>query len=75
MISAVVTGIWAMKTPAYEADNGKPVWRAGRDSASYSSPILATLLGQEQIVMVNAHSVTGHNLQNGEVPWEYGRAL
>ncbi len=22
--------------------------------------------------MVNAHSVTGHNLQNGEVLWEYG---
>src|SRR5205814_2462498 len=57
---------------AYDVDNGKPVWRAGRDSASYSSPILATLLVQEQIVIVNAHSVSGHNLQNGEILWEYG---
>ena len=56
---------------AYAADNGKPVWRAGHDSASYSSPILATLFGQEQIVIVNAHSVTGNNLQTGEVLWEY----
>ena len=56
---------------AYDAGNGKPVWRAGRDSASYSSPVVATLLGQEQIVVVNAHSVTGHNLQNGEILWEY----
>jgi outer membrane protein assembly factor BamB len=57
---------------AYHADDGKPAWRAGRDSASYSSPVAATLLGQEQIVMVNAHSVTGHNLQSGEILWEYG---
>jgi outer membrane protein assembly factor BamB len=56
---------------AYHADDGKPAWRAGRDSASYSSPVAATLLGQEQIVMVNAHSVTGHNLQSGEILWEY----
>ena len=57
---------------AYQSESGKPVWRGGRDAASYSSPVLATLSGQEQIVAVNAHSVTGHNLQNGEVLWEYG---
>lgn len=57
---------------AYQSDSGKLVWRGGHDSASYSSPVVATLLGQEQIIIVNAHSVSGHNLQNGEMLWEYG---
>ena len=56
---------------AYEAATGKPVWQAGRDRASYCSPLLASVCGQEQIVMVNGHSVTGHDLRNGEILWEY----
>jgi outer membrane protein assembly factor BamB len=56
---------------AYEAATGKPAWQAGRDSASYCSPLLATVSGQEQIVMVNAHSVTGHDPRRGEILWEY----
>jgi outer membrane protein assembly factor BamB len=56
---------------AYEAATGKPVWQAGRDQASYCSPLLATVAGVEQILMVNAHSVTGHNPGNGEILWEY----
>jgi outer membrane protein assembly factor BamB len=56
---------------AYEAASGKPVWQAGRDRASYCSPLLASVCGQEQILMVNGHSVTGHDLRNGEILWEY----
>ncbi len=56
---------------AYEAGNGRPVWHSGRDRASYCSPVLASLSGQEQIIMVNAHSVTGHGPLNGEILWEY----
>lgn len=56
---------------AYEAATGKPVWQAGRDRASYCSPVLASLSGQEQVIMVNGHSVTGHDPLNGEVLWEY----
>jgi outer membrane protein assembly factor BamB len=56
---------------AYEAATGKPVWQAGRDRASYCSPLLASMRGQEQILMVNGHSVTGHDLRNGEILWEY----
>jgi outer membrane protein assembly factor BamB len=36
---------------AYEAATGKPVWQAGRDRASYCSPLLAFVAGQEQILM------------------------
>ena len=56
---------------AYEAVTGKPVWQAGRDRASYCSPLLASVCGEEQILMVNGHSVTGHDPHNGEILWEY----
>ena len=56
---------------AYEAGTGKPVWQAGDDDASYASPLLATLCGQEQILSVNAHSVSGHDPRNGQILWEY----
>jgi len=56
---------------AYEAATGRPVWKTGHDGASYCSPVLASLSGQEQIIMVNAHSVTGHAPQNGAILWEY----
>lgn len=56
---------------AYEAATGQPVWQAGRDRASYCSPLLASVSGREQILMVNGHSVTGHDPGNGEILWEY----
>jgi outer membrane protein assembly factor BamB len=57
---------------AYEKSTGKLRWRAGEDEASYCSPVLVTLAGQRQIVMVNAHSVTGHEPTSGRVLWKYG---
>ena len=56
---------------AYEAATGKPAWQAGRDGASYCSPLLASVSGLEQILMVNAHSVTGHDPLNGKILWEH----
>ena len=56
---------------AYDAASGQPVWQAGHDGASYCSPLLATVSGQKQIVMVNGHSVTGHDPNKGDVFWEY----
>lgn len=56
---------------AYDRRTGKPAWQAGRDRASYCSPVLADLCGQEQILMVNAHSVTGHDPADGRILWEY----
>jgi outer membrane protein assembly factor BamB len=55
---------------AYEATTGKLAWQNGRDQASYCSPMLGSLCGVEQILMVNAHSVTGHDERTGEVLWE-----
>ncbi|MCI0458630.1 MAG: PQQ-like beta-propeller repeat protein [Gemmataceae bacterium] len=56
---------------AYDKETGKRVWRAGHDKASYSSPVLTTLAGRRQIVVVNATSVTGHNPADGQLLWEH----
>jgi outer membrane protein assembly factor BamB len=56
---------------AYHKETGQPVWQAGSDTASYASPVLATLAGRRQILSVNAGSVTGHDPADGRVLWEY----
>jgi outer membrane protein assembly factor BamB len=56
---------------AYNRDTGEPVWHAGDDAASYSSPILATLAGVRQIVVLNQSSVVGHDPATGRVLWNH----
>jgi outer membrane protein assembly factor BamB len=56
---------------AYDKETGKLLWKSGDDAASYSSPVLATLADAKQILSVNAHSVTGHDPQDGKVLWTY----
>ena len=54
---------------AYRRSSGEPAWQAGRDRGSYSSPILATVGGRRQIVIVNQTSVAGHDPADGELLW------
>lgn len=56
---------------AYNRDSGEPVWRAGSDAASYSSPQLATLAGVPQIVMMHHTMIFGHEPATGRVLWEH----
>lgn len=56
---------------AYRAVDGERLWTAGEDQISYSSPILATLNGQRQIIVVNESSVTGHEPQTGHLLWRF----
>ena len=56
---------------AYHRDSGEPVWKAGDDPASYSSPVLATLAGVRQIVVLNQSTVAGHDPQTGRVLWTH----
>lgn len=56
---------------AYHKDSGAIVWQAGNDGGSYSSPVLLTLVGREQIVNVNNDSVTGHDPTTGTVLWSF----
>ena len=54
---------------AYDLATGELRWRAGDDSASYATPTLATLAGREQIVVLNANSLSGHRPDTGAILW------
>ncbi len=56
---------------ALRRDTGEVAWKSGSDAASYSSPVLMTLAGAEQIVSVNQTSVTGHDPVDGKVLWTF----
>lgn len=56
---------------AFHRNDGREKWRAGKDQISYSSPSLMRLHGEEQIVIVNESSVSGHNPENGTELWQF----
>ncbi len=56
---------------AYRRDTGEPAWHAGDDVPSYSSPVLATLDGVRQIVVLNQGSAAGHDPATGRVLWNH----
>jgi len=61
----------AASLAAYDRRTGTPLWTAGHDTASYATPVATTLAGRRQIVVVNAHSVAGHDAGDGRLLWEY----
>ncbi|MEX2113278.1 MAG: PQQ-binding-like beta-propeller repeat protein [Pirellulales bacterium] len=54
---------------ALDRNSGELVWSGGDDASSYSSPVLMTLAGVPQIVIVNAKSVVAHDPGDGRVLW------
>ncbi len=56
---------------AYRLGDGAPEWHSGDDETSYAAPVLGTLDGVEQIIMLNGASVTGHDPRSGSVLWRY----
>lgn len=56
---------------AYDKRTGEVVWKAGHDASGYSSPTIATLGGQRQILIVNHSSVTAHDPIDGSILWEH----
>jgi outer membrane protein assembly factor BamB len=54
---------------ALDRVTGETLWRAGDDASSYSSPVLMTLGGVPQIVIVNAKSVVAHDPADGHILW------
>ncbi len=55
---------------ALDVQTGKTVWAGGEDGCSYSSPILHEWAGVQQVVVFNAGSVAGHDLDSGALLWQ-----
>jgi outer membrane protein assembly factor BamB len=56
---------------AYNHLTGQPVWHALDDKASYASPMLVTLAGKRQLLIVTAKRVVGLTVDDGSLLWEY----
>ena len=57
---------------AYDRRSGKRVWSAHGDKQAYSSPMLVTLGGVQQILVFAATRLMGLRPDSGELLWEYG---
>jgi len=57
---------------AYSAVDGTFLWAASEgDGGSYASPVVSVIDGVEQIVTINAKSVSGHNPEDGATLWSF----
>jgi outer membrane protein assembly factor BamB len=56
---------------AYNRLTGAPVWKALDDEASYTSPMLVTLAGRRQVLVVTASRAVGVTPENGSLLWEF----
>lgn len=56
---------------AYDSRTGVPVWNALDDQAAYTSPMVATLAGERQLLVVTATRVVGLTIEAGKVLWQY----
>jgi outer membrane protein assembly factor BamB len=56
---------------AYHKVTGEPVWKALDDKQAYTSPMLVTLAGKRQILVVSAQRAMGLTVGNGALIWEY----
>jgi outer membrane protein assembly factor BamB len=56
---------------AYHKLTGEPVWKVLDDKQSYTSPMLVTLAGRRQILVVSASRAMGLAPEDGKLLWEY----
>jgi outer membrane protein assembly factor BamB len=71
LVIASAGGTQGCSLIAYRAEDGERAWCGGGDGASYSSPLVATLAGRRQVVILNKKSVAGHDPADGKVIWEH----
>jgi outer membrane protein assembly factor BamB len=64
-----VGGSKGRSVAAYDKLTGKRLWRALDDPAAYSSPMLAELAGQEQLLVVTDHRAVGLQVKDGALLW------
>lgn len=56
---------------AFERSTGALLWEGPPRNISHASPNVATLAGVEQVLVVNADTVSGHDPRDGRLLWEH----
>ncbi len=56
---------------AYNKMTGAPVWRSQNDTAAYVSPMLVTLAGRRQVIVVSATRAMGLAPEDGSLLWSH----
>jgi len=56
---------------AYNKLTGATLWGSLDDPAAYSSPMLVTLAGKQQLLVVTANRAVGLAIEDGKLLWEY----
>jgi outer membrane protein assembly factor BamB len=56
---------------ALDAQTGNMIWKDGSHLPAYASPTLANLHGVDQILLTVQDYVVSHDLQNGELLWQF----
>lgn len=56
---------------AFETKAGKNLWKSATGKAGYSSPVLMTLAGKEQIVTLTADGAFGLEAADGKILWKF----
>lgn len=56
---------------AYDKTTGEPIWKTLDDAQAYTSPMLVTLGGVRQILVVSALRIVGLTPQDGALLWEH----
>jgi outer membrane protein assembly factor BamB len=56
---------------AYDRSTGQVAWQAGTTQAGYSSPMLATLSGRRQVLLLDAAQLAGYDAATGSQLWQF----
>jgi len=56
---------------AYHKVTGEPVWKAQDDKQAYTSPMLVTLAGRRQLLVVSALRAMGLAVEDGALLWDF----
>ena len=67
----VLPGGVGKSVAAYHKLTGESVWKALDDKQAYTSPMLVTLAGQRQILVVSARRAMGLAVEDGSLLWDY----
>jgi outer membrane protein assembly factor BamB len=71
MVVVLPGGAPGKSVAAYKRLSGEPVWRAQSDKQAYTTPVVATLAGKRQLVVVSAERAMGLTVESGDLLWEY----